>query len=135
MVETGVEEEQPWLRTDTAKKPCYADKFKKGNRLDVMLRNILKRQLAGELEAAALRTILCLRSLCQCKNDDGSGRIAWKLSYLKDPIYETRFSGTEKYLERIANHEKALAERRRKNNEGFGKGKKGKGEDKNAEKN
>jgi hypothetical protein len=72
--------------TDMSRKLAFSDKTRNLHRFDVMLRHILKQLLAGESEAAALQTILCLRALRQCKNDEGSWRIAWKLTYLKDPI-------------------------------------------------
>jgi hypothetical protein len=126
MEELGVEEGQPWLMTDMSKKLAFSDKARNLHRFDVMLRHILKQLLAGESEAAALQTILCLRALRQCKNDEGSWRIAWKLTYLKDPISEPKFSGTAVDLELIANYEKALTELEKKT-KGVGKGSDAKG--------
>ena len=83
--------------------------------------------MAGEPEAAALQTLLCLRALRQCRNDEGSWKIAWMLTHLKDPIYEPKFSGTEQQRELIASHQMAMSELERKT-KGFGKGAGVKGE-------
>ena len=120
MEEIGAEPGQPWALTDVTKRIGYGNNFRNIHRMDWMLRHILKYQLAGEAEAAALQTVLCLRCLRQVKHDDGSWRTAWMLTHLKDPIFPSRFAGSEQQLELIANYNKAIEELEKKTKRGQG---------------
>ena len=74
-----------------------------------MLSEILTRLLKGQVEKAALQTVLCPRSIHQAAID-GTWDIAWLLTHLPDPWTKPQWGGSAEELGYVTSYLKSMAE-------------------------
>ena len=84
-------EDRPYKLSEYGRKVQWG-KQRSLQRCHFMLSEILTRLLKGQVEKAALQTVLCLRSIHQAAID-GTWDIAWLLTHLPDPWTKPRGEG------------------------------------------
>ncbi len=75
-----------------------------------MLSELFMLMDSGKYEEAQALTVQCMKASHQAMLDEGSWKLAWHLTTLRDPLSRQQFGGTERELEAIASYSRALEE-------------------------
>ena len=101
-------EDRPYKLSEYGRKVQWG-KQRSLQRCHFMLSEILTRLLKGQVEKAALQTVLCLRSIHQAAID-GTWDIAWLLTHLPDPWTKPQWGGSAEELGYVTSYLKSMAE-------------------------
>lgn len=101
-------EDRPYKLSEYGRKVQWG-KQRSLQRCHFMLSEILTRLLKGQVEKAALQTVLCLRSIHQAAID-GTWHIAWLLTHLPDPWTKPQWGGSAEELGYVTSYLKSMAE-------------------------
>jgi hypothetical protein len=101
-------EDRPYKLSEYGRKVQWG-KRRSLQRCHFMLSEILTRLLKGQVEKAALQTVLCLRSIHQAAID-GTWDIAWLLTHLPDPWTKPQWGGSAEELGYVTSYLKSMAE-------------------------
>jgi hypothetical protein len=101
-------EDRPYKLSEYGRKVQWG-KQRSLQRCHFMLSEILTRLLKGQVEKAAMQTVLCLRSIHQAAID-GTWDIAWLLTHLPDPWTKPQWGGSAEELGYVTSYLKSMAE-------------------------
>ncbi len=65
---------------------------------------------SGRVIESQAPCVQCMKGTYQTALDDGSWKLGWHLTTLRDPLAKPRFGGTERELEAVAAYSRAIEE-------------------------